>query len=100
MVFEVLSKQKIRGFEAISKAIKQKSLEFIGELGSARAGMMLLHDAYEKEKQSGTMKISHNHVDEARAILSLIDKVDNQPVIVRSLGVSGIFNKTKKYVQR
>tara|TARA_Y100000310_G_C20673841_1_gene811738 strand:- start:118 stop:468 length:351 start_codon:yes stop_codon:yes gene_type:complete len=98
LVFEILSKNKINKFEDVSKAFWDQALSFLGNLGIARAGFWILADKYDSNKQTGIMKVNHKNVDEARAVLSLVQTINNQPVIMRSLGVTGILNKTKKYL--
>ena len=96
LAFEIISKNPIGNFEAVSSTIWQKSIQFLGELGSARAGINIIKDTFANQK--GIIKVNNKHVDELRASLCLIDQIQNQEVIVRSLGVSGILNKTKQYM--
>ena len=97
IVFEVLSRQKI-GFDAVSKAVMDKSLQFLGELGVSKAGIHLLPDKYNAEKQKGIMRVNRRHVDSMRAVFALVNKVDNQEAIIKSAGVSGILKKTERFM--
>lgn len=97
IAFEVISKEKI-SFNAASKSIWQAIQEFSGVLGAAKAGIWLLSDKFNKEKQKGILKVSHKYVDLAKSSLALIKSVDGHDVIVRSIGVSGVLNKAAKYI--
>ena len=94
MVFEVISKSKF-DFRPVSDAIMQSSLQLLGQLGVAKAGIIPLENKWNKEISRGIIKVGHKHVDALRASLALIRQIGNQEVIVRSLGVSGMINKVQ-----
>ena len=96
LIFEIVSNQKIGNFKAISEEIMDKSLELIGQLGVARAGIQVPNDCWNPELQRGVIRVNHKNVDELKASLSFIKKIDNKDVIVKSIGVSGILNKAKE----
>lgn len=98
LVFEIISKEKIGNFSSVSNAVWSKTKEFLGELGVAKAGMWLLADKWNNNKQRGIIKISHKHVNELKASLALITKIENIPVIARSLGVSGVLKKSERFM--
>ena len=95
LVFEVISKEKIDDIDAVSSAISKASLRFLGQFGSAKAGIIVLNNKWDAQKQRGIMKISHKHVDDVKASLVFAKKIGNSEVIIRSLGVSGILKKAE-----
>ena len=100
IVFEVISKKKISDINSISNAIWQSSLQFLGQLGTAKAGLIVLDNKWNSELQRGIMKVSHKHVDAAKAALTFARKIEDKEVIIRSLGVSGILRKAEaKYLK-
>ena len=100
LVFEVISKERIKSAEDVSSAIWNASLQFLGKLGTARAGIMSLNNKWNTELQKGIIKVSHKHVDAVKAALIFADKVNNTDVIFRSIGVSGILRKAEsKYLK-
>ncbi|MBI5880911.1 hypothetical protein HZB90_02165 [archaeon] len=99
MAFEVVSESPIQDFNAVSRAVWDKALEYLGELGCAEAGIMIMQDKYDVEKQRGLIRVNNKSVDKLRATLTLIDQIDNKSAIVRSRGVSGVLNKAEgKYI--
>jgi len=98
LAFEIISKSKIKDFSAVSGAIWANSLSFMGELGAAKAGIWLLPDKYNEKTQRGIIKVGNKYVNELKAALALIDKIDGSEAIVRSLTVSGMLNKASKYI--
>lgn len=100
LAFEVISKKPVKEFSDISRVIWQSLLNFSGVLGASRAGIWLLSDKFNKDKQKGLIKVNHKHVDLLKAALCTIKQVNKVDVIVRSIGVSGILKKTSKYLQR
>ncbi len=95
LVFEVISRQKINDANAVAHAVYSCSQKFLGQLGAAKAGIMVLNNKWNANMQRGIVKAGHRHVDALKASLTFIDKVDNQDAIFKSLGVSGILKKAE-----
>ena len=95
LCFEVISKTKINGFTEVFRQIWLSLSAFLGELGMAKASILVLDD-YNKNNQRGLIKVGHRYVNEVKSALSLIKTIEKQPVIVRTIGVSGIIRKAKK----
>ncbi|MFH1332357.1 MAG: Rpp14/Pop5 family protein [archaeon] len=91
LVFEVIAKHTL-SFDEVKKAVNAALLQFLGELGLARAGVIVLEDW---KRNRGVMKVNNKHVDDVRAALALISRIDNEPVVVRSVGASGILRKAR-----
>lgn len=92
LAFEIISKQPIIDYKSVSTEILAKTQEFLGILGMARAGIQII----KYKNQRGLIKVNHKHVDELKAALTFIEKIKNQKVIVKSIGVSGIIKKAEK----
>ncbi|MEM4263677.1 MAG: Rpp14/Pop5 family protein [Candidatus Woesearchaeota archaeon] len=97
VVFEIISKTKI-DFTAASKAIWNSILNFAGTKGAAEAGIWVMNDKFNKEKQKGIIKTSHKSIDLLKAALALIKEIEGKAAIVRSIAVSGILNKAEKRI--
>ena len=96
VAFEVISKEKINDVDAVSRAIWGCSLQLLGQLGAAKAGLMVLSDKWNQDLQKGIVKVSHKHVDALKASLVFADKIGGNEAIFRSLGVSGILRKAEQ----
>lgn len=96
LAFEILSEAKIEDFNAVSNAIWAKSLEFLGEFGCAKAGIIVMHDKYDRESQKGLLKVSNKSLNEVKAAIALIDTINGKKAIVRTTGVSGILRKAQE----
>lgn len=95
IVFEIISKERISDINSVSKAIFDCSLQFLGQLGLAKAGMITLNNKWDPNLQRGIIKVGHKHVDAVKAALVFAQKIDNKDIIIRSRGVSGILNKAE-----
>ena len=95
LVFEVISKEKINDAGQVSDAIWHYSLQFLGQLGTAKAGLMVLNNKWDSKLQRGIIKVGHKHVDAVKAALVLAEKINDNDVIFRSIGVSGILRKAE-----
>lgn len=96
LVFEIISKNKIKPFSEITNAIWKAVLTFAGQTGAAKAGISVLQDKYNSSRQRGMIRVSHKMLDMLKAALTLIKEINKEPVIVRSLGTSGILKKAEE----
>ena len=99
LAFEIISKSRIKAFSEVSKAVWASTLSYAGTRGTANMGIWALPEKYNAAKQKGLIRVGHRNMDELKASLALIKEIENQPVIVRSIGASGILTKAeKKYI--
>ena len=73
LVYEVISKEKIMDTNSVSSAISGCSLHFLGQLGAAKAGIMVLNNKWNPELQRGIIKVSHKYADALKASLAFAD---------------------------
>ena len=94
LAFEVLSTTKV-DVHAVAKAVWHAVLAFVGELGAAELGLIVLTDNYNPNKQRGVVRVSHIGIDRLKASLTFITSIEGHPASVRSLITSGNLNKAK-----
>ena len=86
LLYEITSKEKLFNIE---NTIENELRNFIGNLGLAKARFKLI-----KTKDSkGIIKVSNKYVDEIKTGLSLISEINDTPVRISTLKVSGVINK-------
>lgn len=93
VVYEVVSENTI-SIEDLSNAIWFSALNYLGELGAGRAGIMVIKDVYENNR--GLVKCNHNSTEEVKAALTLINRIGEAPLIIKILGVAGTIDSAKK----
>ena len=96
LAYEIISKEKLDLFadvNDISEALTWAAEDYLGDIGMAEAGIMILKDKYNPKKQRGLIRAAHKSIDSLRAALAFISSIDNNDVVVRSVGVSGIMKK-------
>jgi len=99
LVFEVISKEKISDINPVTNTIWGCVIKFLGLLGAAKAGIMVLHNKWNPKLQRGIIKVNNRHVTALKAALTLATNINNNGVIFRSIGVSGILRKAEnKYL--
>lgn len=54
-----------------------------------------MHKYYNPTKQQGILRVSHEYVDEARAVLGNVRTIGEQKAIVHTLQVSGSLKKLR-----
>ena len=98
LVFKIISKKDIKSSD-VSSLIWQSSLSFLGEIGTAKAGIWVLPDKWNQKKQKCMLKKNNKYVDKLKTSLTLIKSFKRQQIIIKSVGVSGMINKAdKKYL--
>ncbi len=95
LVFEIISNQKIDNLNKIADSILEQCNKYLGEMGMAKAGLLILKDKYNKEKQRGIIKVNNKMLNNLKAALCFVKEIDNKKVIVKSVGVSGILKKAQ-----
>jgi len=93
LVFEVLSKSKIKAISDLSKAIWRSHLALCGELGAAYAGISLVE--FDAKSQRGILRVNHDQLHNVRASMALVTEVGKEPAVLKSIGVSGILRKAE-----
>ena len=91
IAYEVLAEKALRR-EAITGAINQGLLRFLGELGCAKAGILFI----ENKENKGMLKVNNQMVDQIKAGLSLIKDINGEKVIIKTTKVSGTLAKLRK----
>lgn len=92
IVFSILAEKDLK-FSDVKKAIEFKILQYIGEVGYARAGVIILPIF---KKNTGIIKVSNKEVDKVKAAMALIEKVNDEKVVFRGVYTSGILKKAKE----
>jgi ribonuclease P/MRP protein subunit POP5 len=98
LAFEIVSDSKIDDFHAVSGRIMHSSLSFLGELETAKSGIIIMEDRWNHAKQRGILKVSNKHLKGVMASLALIDSIEGKEAMFRSLGVSGAVNKAARFI--
>ncbi len=96
VAFEVLSKDKALSYADIRNSISEAALSFLGELGTAEAGMRLIDKDFDPKTQRGLIKVGHKHVEKLCSALMMIRNISGHEAIVRCIGISGIMAKAEK----
>ncbi len=95
ILFEVNPKIGVEK-EEVKKQVTKACLQFLGELGMAKAGIQFLPETYKKSSGKGVIRVGHKHVDETKAALALIKEINGKKVSFNALKVSGLLDKVKK----
>lgn len=100
VAFEVLSEKTLSAdAKNIQHAIWDTALSFLGERHVSKAGLFMLPNMYQPQMQRGIIRVNHTGVDDLKAVLALVQQIQNQPVILKTVGVSGILKKaTARYL--
>ncbi len=91
VVYEVISESQIQG-NIIQRALDERLKQFLGELGMAKAGVQFMDQA----GMRGILRTNSKELSNVKAGLILVKHINQQKVAVRTLGVSGLYNKAMK----
>ena len=96
IAFQVISKEKLSDSGPMAGAIMDSSLQLLGQIGAAKANIMVLSNKWDPKRQAGILKVSNRYVDAVKASFVCTDKIEGREAIIRSLGGSGMLNKAEK----
>lgn len=99
LVFEIISKNKVKPVSEIAKAIWNSILSFTGQKGAAQAGIIMLEDKYDISKQKGIIRVNNKMVDMLKSALMLIKEISGEQVAIKSVATSGILKKAEKHIK-
>jgi ribonuclease P/MRP protein subunit POP5 len=91
VVFEAISDIEL-GLGCVRDEIMKKFSLLLGNLGSAKAGLIFMDDW---KNNKGIVRVNNRYVDYVKACFCLINQVNGTNAIIRSIGVSGILNKAR-----
>lgn len=83
--------EKEKLFDSVAKA----GLQFLGELGMAKAGLQILPETYDQKNKTFIVRTGHKFVNETKSALILIKEIDGRKVTLKSVRVSGVVDKLK-----
>ena len=81
---------KIERKEEVAELVAKAGSQFLGEFEMAKAGIQFLPETWDKETNTGIIRVGHKHADTLRAALALVKEVK-----VECLRVSGSLKKLK-----
>lgn len=94
LAFQLISEQPVL-MQDMTNTIWHSVLNFLGELETSKARIKIIKDCYEEKKQMGIIRCSHEHVENVRAAIALIQRIGDSRAIFKVLGVSGSIKVTK-----
>lgn len=94
LTFEVISDGPVE-FSSVVNVIWSAVLTFLGERGTARAGLWIVKDMWDDRQQRGVVKCGHNAVEAVRAALALVTQTGDRRVILNILGVTGTLQSAR-----
>ena len=95
VVFNIISNKKTE-YKPVFNEIISSFKKLFGEVLLGKAGLMALDGTWNKEKQSGAFRVNRKYLDQARAAMTLVKQINDNKIIIRSVGVSGILKKAKQ----
>lgn len=90
LAYSIISNGKISQ-ESARKAIEKSALSFLGQLEYARAGVMIMPAG-----NAGIIRASNKYLNKVRASMMFIDNIEDNPVLIETVTVSGILRKAKE----
>jgi len=90
LAYKIVSTTKINKNQA-ENSIKNAILSFLGQLGYSKAGPIFLD--YSNNK--GIIRINNKEVDNVKASLTLMEKINKERIMIKSLLTSGLINKAR-----
>lgn len=92
LAFEIISIDKVPS-NALNLVTKKLN-NILGIIDSSNAGLIPV----EQKENKAIIRINNKYVDKIKSAMLFINEINNKPVILKSIKVSGILNKARKCV--
>jgi|SRR3989338_4413406 len=89
--FQIDAKKHLNQKDA-EKSLQESFLDFLGELELAKSSFKLVN----LKDNKGIIKVNAKYANKLRAMLTMIQEINNEKVNVKSLKTSGLINKVKE----
>ena len=90
--------EEIFGSREFMDAVWNAVLKLYGEYGMSRSGLMLIN--YDAEKGLAVIRTMHTTVEMVRAALASITKIQDKPVAIHVLTISGTIRTLHKRIKQ
>ena len=97
VVFEIGSGKSF-SLSEVQDLVETSLQRFLGELGVAKAAPLFLKEKWNEKRPRFVVKVNHNYVDELKSALILNKKINNTPVLIKSITTSGTLKKASSYL--
>ncbi len=95
LAFKVVSEQPVSKGD-VADAVWNAVLRLFGEYGASQANLALIE--YDQEKSWGIIRCSHRAVEMVRASIASVTEINEKPVAIHVLRVSGTLKALKRKV--
>lgn len=89
--FKIEAKKQFNN-EILKKAIEEEFLAFLGQLELGKSSFKIINIKNNK----GIIKVNAKYLNKLRGMFTMIQKIDNEKVNVKSIKTSGLINKIKE----
>lgn len=95
IAIKIFGEEKVE-FSQLVNAVWHSVLDLFGEVETGDINFWVVKDSWEEKEQKGLVKCNHNHVAQVRLALALINRIGDNDVSVKTLGVSGTMKAARK----
>lgn len=95
LAFKVVSEQLVSKGD-VADAVWNAVLRLFGEYGASQANLALIE--YDQEKSWGIIRCSHRAVEMVRASIASVTEINEKPVAIHVLRVSGTLKALRRKV--
>ncbi len=95
LAYRTVSDEKV-AFPELNNAIWYSIMNFMGEKGVSEADVWIMKNTYNEEKKMGLIRCAHTAVEDVRTALALVQKIGENRLIIRVLGISGTMKAAGK----
>lgn len=92
---EIISNEKFN-FKSLSENLNEQIINLIGTIDYGKAGIWLLRDKFEEEKQTLIIKVGTKYKEKLIATLLLIQEIDNKKTKIEIKKISGTLKGLEK----
>lgn len=99
LVYEVISEKPITYDKPVQEQITIAAQHLLGQYGLSHLQLRFLPEKFQQKTQRGVLRFHHAATASMKTALLFVSHIDKQPVIIRSIAVSGTLRKASLYLR-
>ncbi|MBI3032901.1 hypothetical protein HYY69_05470 [Candidatus Woesearchaeota archaeon] len=97
LAYQVITPKNIAlTHDVVEEALYTTYGKIYGSYNLGKAGIMPLSEYYDDQRNIGVVRVHNKYVKQVQASLPFVTAINDMPVIMRSLLISGVLTKIRK----
>lgn len=94
IIVDIISESE-KSLGSVVNVVWDSIMDLLGEIGTAKAGVWVVKDLFDEEKQRFGVKVNHDYTEKIRASIALVNEIEGEKTNLRVLGITGTMKSAR-----